>query len=334
MDSTRQIYEKAHEITALMIQSDETVAESYSYHAISTERLADVLYYSGKAEESYRFYREALSMHRKALELSPNDVSLLIPLTVSLTYSGWVAREEGEAEEAFNFYNEAVSILRRLHLNDPLNTFIAAKFIGSLGELGNHHLLQGNLDEALSTYMEADEFSLRFLERQVQAPSVLRAYAINAGLLSDVLIRSNYIEKAGGYLERARGMFEQLAAKDPHNSEYQERIAELLIREGDILITHVNRLEDAILLYEEANRLQKQVAERSGLSENWQIFAFTNYKLALGYEALERFDNALSLLHQARELLLDLRARGLLDDGAVGYRIYLPQIEEKLNTMK
>lgn len=164
-DDAAVSYEEALATIDVLIRSDSSNAEYYSFRATTLERIADLDYYGGDVVESCKRYKEAMVMQHRAHALSTDDAHVMSGLSVSLQNVGWCLDFEGRAKEAIPIFEESIVLQQRLLGADPSNVHLARKLMGGIGELGNILRKQGELAAAAEKYREAIAIGERF-ERQ------------------------------------------------------------------------------------------------------------------------------------------------------------------------
>jgi tetratricopeptide (TPR) repeat protein len=115
--------------------------------------------------------------------------------------------------------------------------------------------------------------------------------------------------------ERARAIFERLAARDPGNTEWQHSLAVSLKKIGDVQIARGN-LGSALGAYDNSRAIcEKLVAQDPGNAESQRYLSVSHADIGIVLEAQGNFEAALTQYHKALEIQKPLAAQDPGDAG-------------------
>lgn len=221
----------------------------------------------GLARHSAGAFGEALSLHRKSLDLlqcastmGPEDRSMRRHVAVNLSYLGDVEQSLGNLESTARRRQECLDICRQLAQHDdgaaPLTDLALA-----LDRMGDFHYDSGDIGAARRMYVESLQARRKLRTMLGDTPSVIRSLALCLG-------QCGYTEQAAGDLAAALAHYRESAALSRqlcHTSEdnpralrsfaiAKARIASIGMLDGDPLLA-LAELEECLSLF---RRLQAQ----------------------------------------------------------------------------
>lgn len=332
-DSAGPLYQQAFDITNELLQHDQQNIDYQLLHATTTERLGDVLYYSGKVGESCVKYREALGIREKTVEMSSNNPQVLRSLSISMQNSGWCAEQEDDIDEAVRLYQESIAIQRRLLTNDPSNIRYATALMGGYGTLANLHQTRGNIAAAVDNYQKALRIGEDFINRGISNAALSIKIAKISELYARALIRKNRLQEASQVLKKTTVLLENLIGQEPANTDYLRTLANVLISEGK-LFSERGKERQGLGSYRRALEIRREISGQTGMSYDSQLEAYTYYFVGKTLKKLSRIEEAKQALSAGRQILIGLRSSGKLSENSEGARDYLPAIEKCLKEIE
>jgi len=308
------------------------VAQSWTFHATTLERRADIEYYAGRIGESCTRYRTARAAREHATALEAGDPVARRALAVSLQNVGWCEQQAGAVGAALARYSQASGLLRALLRDDPSNVPVAILLMGGIGETGNALRGERRLAEAIAAYREATALGESYLARGVKEARITWKTMQLGQLLADALVESGAVAAAERTLGRSRVLLDGLRARAPENIEYLRSLGEVLDTESEL---HHSRgdVAGALAAARESLESWRRVAEQTRQAQDRQRLAHAGYLFARGLLASGRQDEAADQLREAERLLLELRAAGELPPESEGARRYLPAIQAALSDL-
>jgi tetratricopeptide (TPR) repeat protein len=205
---------------------------------------------------------------------------------------------------------------------------VATLLMGGVGELGNTLRARGDVRGAIAQYRDAVAVGESLLARGSGASRVKWTTAQIGQLLADALVLDRDYAAAERALATARRRVEELRAAEPGNVEYLRSVADVLVSEGEL--RQARGRAGGVARYREAVATYRAIAARTGLSQDRQTLAHTQYELALALRRAGETAEARRELLDARRQLLELRTAGQLSDASEGYRLYLPAIDSAI----
>lgn len=307
-------------------------ADYLSKYAITIERLGDVFYARGRIDQCCEKYQQALEIRQQANRIEPNNVNIQRMLANSLGYVGWCAEQQQDWSAAISLYDEAINIQQNLHRVDPGNIVYISNLIGLLGTRGEILFKQNQVDSAIHYYKSALDLWSAAHEKDISTPHLDFKSVQISELLGDALRNRQQLQSAMQTIKQAIATLDSLLKKDQMNHDYLDLKAQLLISRGDLFASMAYPLK-SLVSYQSATVVYDSLTSRSNFSIDFQRQAHAYYKYATGLLKNQKTSEAKTFLRKAQNILLKLRKAGKLADNSEGYRIYLPQINQTLETI-
>ena len=221
----------------------------------------------------------------------------------------YIGANLGDTQGAVENYRRALKLRRALVDHKP-SLEARRELLRSCVVLSELRIEQGATEEALSLAREAVQLADTLL-RDKEATAVDRRYAAvsymtwgwEQGLLGQV-------EPGMDAMNKARALFEKLAAEEPQSVQARRDLMLIAGRMGDVYLDGIHSQPDkALPFYEETLRLVEPLATENPLDADLQrARAFTLMTIGLAQNNLGRPREALANHERALELIERLRA--------------------------
>lgn len=209
----------------------------------------------GELDAAERSYRNALALREAiAHRTQPNADDGRKLARMLRTLGLFLANQRGDASGALQFGRQALAIgeeVTAFAAEDPQvrkELALDQQFLAELYSGGNAHVRAGTLSEATVMYRRAGENFARLLSSSPHDTTLLHYAAIIDVQLADVASQQGDTDAMRAALQRARPVFQELAA-DPLNDSAHSNLA---LVEGQLagLLLAEGHIEAAIRLYE------------------------------------------------------------------------------------
>jgi serine/threonine protein kinase len=175
---------------------------------------------TGSFQQANELYEKALVIRQNLAAANPGDLSLQLDLLGTMLNVARIYEQFGDLDRALDLQQQRLSIEERLQANhdsDDLRYNIAASLIG-IGEL---KLWLGDYESALDYERRSLTMNQKLLDANPTSLRMLRGVWRSHGWAAMVLrLDRRYVEGAAES-RRALAISEQLAARDPNNSDFQ-----------------------------------------------------------------------------------------------------------------
>jgi tetratricopeptide (TPR) repeat protein len=248
---------------------------------------------TGSFQQANDLYEKALVIRQNLAAANPGDLSLQFDLLGAMLNVARIYEQFGDLDRALHLQQQRLEIEERLqasHDSEELRYNIAATLIG-IGEL---KLWLGDYDSALDYERRALAKSQALLDANPASLQMLRGVWRSHGWTAMVLRLDKRYAEGAAESRKALAISEQLAARDPNNSDFQR----FLIADNQSLC---ESLAYAGVLSEVRSLCRKAIVINEGMvksdKNNVQASAdLANSNMTMGL--------ALYLMHSPREALV------------------------------
>ena len=262
---------------------------------------------TGSFQSANELYEKALTIRRNLAAADPGDPKLQTELLGTMLNLARMFEQFGDLDRALALQQQRLEIEQRLrasHDSADLRYNIAASLIG----IGEVNLWLGNYDTALDYERRSLAMNQALLDAEPRSLKMLRGVWRSRGWSATVLRFDRKFAEGAAESRKALAISEQLAARDPNNSEYQrflivddQNLCECLAYAGDSSEAP-GRCQKAIAINEAMVKSDKNNVQASA--------DLANSNMTMGL--------ALYLIHSPREaLLFERRADAMYREVAV-----------------
>jgi non-specific serine/threonine protein kinase/serine/threonine-protein kinase len=175
---------------------------------------------TGSFQRANELYEKALAIRRRLVAADPNDLSLQLELLGTMLNLARISEQFGDLEAALALQQQRLAIERGLaasHDSEELRYNIAASLIG----IGEVNLWLGNRESALDYERQSLTMNQTALEEHPGDLKLLRGVWRSHAWTATVLRLARKFAEGAAESRKALAISEQLAARDPNNSEFQ-----------------------------------------------------------------------------------------------------------------
>ncbi|MGO9946805.1 MAG: protein kinase domain-containing protein [Steroidobacteraceae bacterium] len=175
---------------------------------------------TGSFQRANELYEKALVIRRNLVSADPRDPNLQIELLGTMLNLARMSEQFGDLDRALALQQQRLEIEQRLaasHDSEDLRYNIAASLIG----LGEVNLWLGNYETALDYERRSLAMNQALLAANPDSLKMLRGVWRSRGWTATVLRFDRKFAEGAAESRKALAISEQLAARDPNNSEYQ-----------------------------------------------------------------------------------------------------------------
>jgi eukaryotic-like serine/threonine-protein kinase len=175
---------------------------------------------TGSFQSANELYEKALAIRRNLAAADPHDPNLQFELLGTMLNLARILEQFGDLDRALALQQQRLEIEQRLaasHDSADLRYNIAASLIG-IGEL---NLWLGNFDSALDYERRSLAINQDLLDANPDSLKMLRGVWRSHGWTATVLRFDRKFAEGAAESRKALAISEQLAARDPNNSEFQ-----------------------------------------------------------------------------------------------------------------
>ena len=193
----------------------------------------------GSFQGANELYEKALAIRRKLVAADPRDPKLQIELLGTMLNLARMSEQFGDLDQALALQQQRLEIEQRLaatHDSEELRYNIAASLIG----IGEVNLWLGNYESALDYERRSLAMNRALLDANPGSLKLLRGVWRSRAWTATVLRYDRKFTEGAAESRKALAISEQLAARDPNNSEYQrflivddQNLCECLAYAGD-----------------------------------------------------------------------------------------------------
>lgn len=229
---------------------------------LASKDLGVSCYYTGNYKDAMKYFKIGLSYYRqvndkKGISNCINDIGLV--------YEGW-----SKFDTAAVYYKQSLDIEKELKNQEGIAT--------SLINIGNINYYRKTYNHALANYMDALKIFTDLKDFEGMA-SAYNSVAVIYRQLSEY-------NKAIEFLEKARTIY-----KNGNNARELSRVLDNL---ADVYNDHLKQYKKALLLYEQALDLKRQIDSKSGI-------ALVTCNLGSLYGKTGNLSKGLELLHESEQ---------------------------------
>jgi len=262
---------------------------------------------TGSFQQANELYDKALVIRQKLAAAAPGDVSLQFDLLGTMLNLARIYEQFGDLDRALDLQQRRLQIEERLqasHDSQELRYTIAASLIG----IGEVKLWLGDFDSALDYEQRALVMNQALLDANATSLQMLRGVWRSHGWAAMVLRLDGRYAEGAAESRKALAISEQLAARDPNNSDFQR----FLIADNQSLcecLAYDGSFSEVPSLCRKALAINEDMVKSD--KNNVQASAdFANSNMTMGL--------ALYLMHSPREALaFERRADSIYQDVAV-----------------
>ncbi len=277
---------------------------------------------------------KALAIRRKLAAADPHDPKLQVELLGTMLNLARISEQFGDLDGALALQQQRLEIEQRLtasHDSEDLRYNIAASLIG----IGEVNLWLGNYETALDYERRSLAMNQALLDANPASLKLLRGVWRSRGWTATVLRFDRKFAEGAAESRKALAISEQLAARDPNNSEYQrflivddQNLCECLAYAG--AASEVPGLcQKAISINEAMVRSDKSDVQASAdLANSNMTMGLALYLIHLPREALDFERRADAMYREVAEHDPDSQSNAI--DHAVAL-IYAGRIEAELH---
>ncbi len=263
---------------------------------------------TGSFQGANELYEKALEIRQNLVAAHPGDVSLQLELLGTMLNVARIDEQFGDLDRALELQQRRLEIEKRLqptHDSEDLRYNIAASLIG-IGEL---KLWLGEYDASLEYERQALILNQALLDANPTSLRMLRGVWRSHGWTAMVLRLDKRYTEGAAESRKALAISEELAARDPNNSDFQrfliadnQSLCECLAYSGSF--SEVRSLcQKAIAINEEMVRSDKQNVQASADLAN------SNMTMGLALYLLHSPREALTFERQADSMYRDVALR-------------------------
>ena len=175
---------------------------------------------TGSFQEANQLYEKALAIRQTLVAANPGDVSLQFDLLGTMLNVARIDEQFGDLDRALDLQQQRLKIeegLQANHDSEDLRYNIAASLIG-IGEL---KLWLGDYNSALEYQQRAMAMNQALLDANPASLRMLRGVWRSHGWTAMVLRLDKKYPEGVAESRKALAISEQLAARDPNNSDFQ-----------------------------------------------------------------------------------------------------------------
>ena len=289
---------------------------------------------TGSFQGANELYGKALAIRRSMVAADPADPKLQFELLGTMLNLARIAEQFGDLDGALALQRQRLEIEQRLaanHDSEDLRYSIAASLIG----IGEVNLWLGNYETALDYERRSLAMNQALLDANPDSLKMLRGVWRSRGWTATVLRFDRNFADGAAESRKALAISEQLAARDPNNSEYQrflivdeQNLCECLAYSG--AAAEVPGLcQKAIAINEAMVKADKNdVQARADLANSNMTMGLALYLVHLPHEALVFERQADAMYREVAERDPDSQSNAI--DHAVSL-IYAGRIEAGLH---
>ncbi len=175
---------------------------------------------TGSFQQANELYERALTIRRSLATADPANSKLQFELLGTMLNLARIAEQFGNLDQALALQQQRLEIEQRLmasHDSEDLRYNIAASLIG----IGEVNLWLGNYDTALDYERRSLAMNQALLDADPKSLKMLRGVWRSRGWTATVLRFDRKFPEGAAESRKALAISEQLAARDPNNSEFQ-----------------------------------------------------------------------------------------------------------------
>ncbi len=175
---------------------------------------------TGSFQQANELYEKALAIRQNLAATNPGDVTLQFELLGTMLNVARIYEQFGKLDRALDLQQQRLEIEKRLqatHDSEDLRYNIAASLIG-IGEL---KLWLGDYDSALDDERRSMAMNQALLDANPTSLRMLRGVWRSRGWTAMVLRLDKRYEEGAAESRKALAISEQLAARDPNNTDFQ-----------------------------------------------------------------------------------------------------------------
>jgi serine/threonine protein kinase len=175
---------------------------------------------TGSFQSANELYEKALAIRRNLAVADPRDPNLQFELLGTMLNLARIFEQFGDLDRALALQRQRLEIEQRLtasHDSADLRYNIAASLIG----IGEVNLWLGNYETALDYERRSLAMNQALLDANPDSLKMLRGVWRSRGWTATVLRFDGKFAEGAAESRKALAISEQLAARDPNNSEYQ-----------------------------------------------------------------------------------------------------------------
>ncbi len=175
---------------------------------------------TGSFKRANELYEKALTIRRNLAAANPADPKLQIELLGTMLNLARMSEQFGDLDGALALQQQRLKIEQRLaasHDSEDLRYSIAASLIG----IGEVNLWLGNYETALDYERRSLAMNQALLDANPDNLKMLRGVWRSRGWTATILRFDRKFAEGAAESRKAFAISEQLAARDPNNSEYQ-----------------------------------------------------------------------------------------------------------------
>jgi hypothetical protein len=271
---------------------------------------------------AWRHYDRAGVLYQRLVELQPNNNKWQHALAVNFIKNN---RGYSESEESRIFFQPALAILLRLTKLEPGNY----EFQRDLAMLYELIADKDYNDPIPAEYSDAYAIRLKLFRQDEKNPLFVRELAVTLGKITDAAWRRGKWKTARDAVTDEFSLYQDLAAMDPNNMEWQRALAlahmEIAnIKNDNNAGKERKMLEGEVLVhYDEALKIRLHLIEVDPSNTEWQVDLVSSYAtMANFYVQREQRDKALMLYIEAQQKMAQFAQRYPSDRGWLFYQIY------------
>jgi non-specific serine/threonine protein kinase/serine/threonine-protein kinase len=259
---------------------------------------------AGAPQQAEGFFEKALAIRQRLVEANPSDLSLQLDQLRTLKMVETATFSLGDLDGALAFDQQRLRIEEQLaasHDSDDLRSETWQTLIS----LGISKTTVGDDSSAVDYERRALAMSQTLLEKNPANLRMRRRVAVSHDWLGKALMLDRKYAEAGSEFEKANAIWEQLAANDPNNTDFQRFLA--TTRE-----TWCGCLAHAGLLAEARPHCQKTIAINEGMMKSDKNNVQAVEDVASSYDAM---GFVLYLMHSPQgAMVFERRANALYTD--------------------
>ncbi len=175
---------------------------------------------TGSFEQANQLYGKALAIREKLAAANPGDPAFQFDLLGTMLNLARIAEQFGDLDRALALQKQRLDIEQHLaqqHDSEDLRYSIAASLIG----IGEVNLWLGNYEIALDYERRSLAMNQALLDANPSSLKMLRGVWRSRAWTATVLRFDRMFAEAAAEARKALAISEQLAARDPNNSEFQ-----------------------------------------------------------------------------------------------------------------
>jgi tetratricopeptide (TPR) repeat protein len=220
--------------------------------------LSDIALAVGDSEGALGQREQALTIHRRLVDLYPDEPQRLRDLAVSVVLVGDISKHRSDYEGALKWYQEALGIHEDLVASEPENVGYLDDLAWSYERIGDMIYWQGDINRSEEYFLKRRELAERLAALEPAKTAHLQGLITSLGWLGTVASSRGDGDSARAMRLEAINAAERLHAADSGNPKYTLLLASALDSEGNVL-SDEDRLEEAEPMFTRSRVLIEQL---------------------------------------------------------------------------